>query len=65
MEFSNREHCFKVSWSDGKAFMLFEDIDRAKNHFHCLYAIGDNVKLETITRQEYEELKKLYVNGIK
>lgn len=65
MQFSNREHYFKVSWHNGGAFMLFDDIDHAQSQFHYECVFEDNVKLETITRQEYEELSKLCVNGIK
>lgn len=47
------EKYFKVSWSDGKCCILFDDIDNAVSQFHYECVFEDNVKLETLTKEEY------------
>lgn len=52
------EKYFKVSWSDGKCCILFDDIDNAVSQFHyeCVF---EDIEMEVEMMENVELIKKL------
>ena len=49
---------YMVSWCNGKACMLFTNIDKAMSQFRYEVVFESDAKLSVISKEEYEEISK-------
>ena len=46
---------WKVSWCNDKAFILFDDVDKAISQFRYQVVFESDAKITTISKEEYEK----------